>query len=207
MVKQEKEVRIAVEYGKQCDCACRSGRVEVGAPRSRAQWSMIVAWLIGIVLALGEAVALYHAVPGLAAASWLEVKEQTACEAMQHNYCLGLYGFTIKHDGTFIAGPSDQGIKAEGRIEPEELEQLEELIGQLLPSLSSGERICDNGGPPGIRDHLDIAFASGPVVRAYDLGGSVGKLCYLGLWDHVRGLHEYLRTLMSRYYPVPFPTH
>lgn len=86
MVKQEKEVRIAVEYGKQCDCACRNGRVEVGAPRSRAQWSMIVAWLIGIVLALGEAVALYHAVPGLAAASWLEVKEQTACEAMQHNY-------------------------------------------------------------------------------------------------------------------------
>jgi len=166
---------------------------------------MIAAWLFGILVALGEPAAFNDAVPGLATATWLEVKEQTRCEAVHYDYCLGLYGFTIKHDGTFTAGPSDRGIKAEGRIEPKELQQLEESINQLSPSLSSGERNCDPGGLQGIRDQLDIAFASGQVVRVYDLGGSVGKVCYLGLWDRVRRFHELLQALLGRYYPVPFP--
>jgi hypothetical protein len=166
---------------------------------------MTAAWLFGILIALGEPVAFNDAVSGLAPAVWLEVKEQTACEAMHNDYCLGFYGFAIKHDGTFTAGPSDRGIKAQGQIEPQELQQLKELIGQLLPSLSAGERHCDAGGLPGIRDQLDIALADGQVARVYDLGGSIGKVCYLGFWDYVRRFHEFLQTLMSRYYPVPFP--
>jgi hypothetical protein len=33
----------------------------------------------------------------------------------------------------------------------------------------------------------------------------VGKVCYSGgTRNRIRYLHEYLRTLMTRYYPVPF---
>jgi hypothetical protein len=140
-----------------------------------------------------------------ASAAWLEVREQTACEAMQDGYCLGRYGFTIKHDGTFIAGPSGRGIKTEGRLERQELQRLREFIGQLSTMLPSEEKNCGPGGLPGIKDQMDITFSDGQVVRAYDLGGSVGKVCYIGARDRVHKLHEYLHKLMTRYYPVPFP--
>ncbi len=166
---------------------------------------MTVVWLLGIFVALGEPLAIRDGAPAMLSAAWLEVREQTACEAMQDDYCLGRYGFTIKHDGTFIAGPSGRGSKAEGRIEPQELRRLRALIGQLSSSLSSGETICDPGALPGIKDQVDITFTGGLVARAYDLGGSVGKICYTGTWDRVHKLHRYLRKLMSRYYLVPFP--
>jgi hypothetical protein len=164
-----------------------------------------VAWLLGIFLALGEPVAISDAAPATLSAAWLDVREQTACEAMQDDYCLGRYGFTIRQDGTFIAGPSAQGSKVEGRIARQELRRLRELIGRLSWGLSSGERICEPGSLPGIRDQVDITFADGSVARAYDLGGSVGKICHLGARDRARALHAYLRRLMTRYYPVPFP--
>lgn len=143
--------------------------------------------------------------PSAMSAAWLEVREQTACEAMQDDYCLGRYGFTIKHDGTFIAGPSGRGRKAEGQLERRELRRLRKLIGQFSTTLSTGENNCASGALPGIKDHVDITFSGGEVVQMYDLGGSVGKVCYVGTLDQVRKLHEYLRMLMTRYYPVPFP--
>ena len=165
---------------------------------------MMVVWLIGSFIALGEPMEIHGAASAIASPAWVEVREQTACEAMQDDYCLGRYGFTIKHDGTFIAGPSARGTKAEGRLERQELQRLRELIGQLSTMLLSGEKNCDHGGLPGIKDQVDITFSGGQVVRAYDLGGRVGEICYVGIWDRVRKLHEYLHDLMTRYYPVPF---
>src|SRR5205807_2728363 len=97
----------------------------------------------------------------MASATWSEVREQTACEAMQDDYCLGRYGFTIKQDGTFIAGPSDRGSKTEGRLERQELRRLREFIAQLSTKLPSGEQNCDPGGLPGIKDQVDITFSAG----------------------------------------------
>lgn len=166
---------------------------------------MLVAFVMSIVVALGQPVAVRAVVPSVLSAAWLELREQTTCEAMQDEYCLGRYGFTIKRDGTFIAGPSARGIKVEGQIKLQEVRRIGKLIGRISPTLSTGEVICKPGGLPGIKDQVDITFNGGPVVRVYDLGGTVGKLCYSGGWDQVRNLHKYLRGLMTRYYPVPFP--
>ena len=78
-------------------------------------------------------------------------------------------------------------------------------VVQVSASATKGERICDPGGLPGIKDQIDVTFTAGQVVRAYDLGGSVGKICYVGSWHNVRRLHQYLRSLMTQYYPIPFP--
>lgn len=161
--------------------------------------------LIGIIAGLQEHLAFNDGRLDMPSGTWVDVREQTVCEAMQDDYCLGRYGFTIKRDGTFIAGPSPHGGKAEGRIKPQELRRLGELIAQLSANQSSGERTCDPGGFPGIRDQVDITFLGGSVTRAYDLGGSIGKICYIGVWDDVRRLHDYLHKLLGRYYPVPFP--
>jgi hypothetical protein len=166
---------------------------------------VLVTLLIGTLVALSEAMAVRAAAPGVLSGSWLKVREQTTCEAMQDDYCLGRYGFTIKHGGGFIAGPSGRGSKAEGQIELQELRRLRELIGQVSSSLSSAKKVCNADGLPGIKDQVDITFSGRLMVRVYDLGGSVGKLCYIGSWNQVREFHEYLHGLMTRYYPVPFP--
>jgi hypothetical protein len=170
-------------------------------PASANKPLMIVAWLIGIVAGFGKPL-----VPSIGpAAAWLQVSERTACEAMLDDYCLGRYGFAINSDGTFVAGPSREGRKIEGRIPQHELQQLGALIRQLPASASNEERRSNKGGLPGIKDQIDLALASGSVVRIYDLGGSVGEIRYIGRWDNVNRLHRYLHKLMTQYYPVPFP--
>jgi hypothetical protein len=163
-----------------------------------------VVGLIITCILLGEPIKIRGVASAMTSATWLEVREQTACEAMQDDYCLGGYGFTIKHDGTFIAGPSGRGSKTEGRLERQELRQLREFIGQLSAKLPSGGKNCNPGGLPGIKDQVDITFSRGQVLRAYDMGGNVGRICYVGTWDRVHKFHKYLRELMTRYYPVPF---
>jgi hypothetical protein len=158
-----------------------------------------------LLAVMGEPLAFRKAVADEQLPFWLEVREQTACEAMQDDYCLGRYGFTVKRDGTFIAGPSSYGVKAEGRIKSSELRWLGKLIIQLDPDPSKWRNICIPGGLPGIKDQVDITFRSGVVGRVYDLGSSVGKICHLDTWAHIQGLHAYLHKLMTRYYPVPFP--
>jgi hypothetical protein len=166
---------------------------------------MIAAWLIGMVAAFGKPLVSPDGPPALPAAAWLRVTERVACEAMLDDYCLGRYGFTVNSDGTFVAGPSAEGRKIEGRIREQELKQLGALIRQLPASASSAERRCNKGGLPGIKDQIDLTFSSGSAIRIYDLGSSVGETRYIGRWDNVNRVHHYLHKLMTRYYPVPFP--
>jgi hypothetical protein len=174
------------------------------APRFDRSW-MRSAFLMSTFVALGELLAIRAGASGLPSAPWLQVREQTVCEAMQDDYCLGRYGFAIAYSGAFVAGPSDRGIKTEGRIEPQELQRLRDLIIQTSSSLQGEGKSCQPEGLPGIRDRVEITFSGGEVVRVYDLGGKVGTACYVGNWHRVRELHEYLHSLMARYYPVPFP--
>ena len=120
---------------------------------------------------------------------------------------LATVGLTIHHDGTFVVGASGGVGTTQGKITPQELQRLGSLIRETSPSAAGGERTCNKGGLPGIKDQVDLTLASGAVVRIYDLGGSVGEVCYIGRWDNVHKLHQYLRALMSRYYPVPYPRH
>ena len=159
---------------------------------------MAAFWLIGLLAALSKALAVRDESSDAALPVWLEISERTTCEAMQDDYCLGRYGFTIRHDGKFLAGPSPQGTKVEGRVKSSELKRLGELVIQVSARAMSGERNCDPGGVPGIKDQVEVTLTAGQVVRAYDLGGSVGKICYVGSWDNVRRLHRYLRNLMTQ---------
>ena len=158
-----------------------------------------------MLVAVGESLAAPAAPSVTPAVSWLEVSERTACEAMQDKYCLGRYGFTIHYDGTFATGASSGVGVTEGKITPQELQRLASLVRGTSTGALGGARTCNKGGLPGIKDQVDLTFANGVVVRIYDLGGSVGEVCFVGQWDNVHRLHQYLRGLMSRYYPVPYP--
>jgi hypothetical protein len=142
---------------------------------------------------------------GILSSNWLQVAEQTTCEAMQDEYCLGRYGFTIHRDGTFLAGPSGEGEKTEGRISSKEVQQLDALMQPISPDALASQMTCETGGLPGIKDQVDVTFVDESVVRIYDLGGSLGQLCYRGSRADIERLHNHLRMLMTRYYPIPFP--
>jgi hypothetical protein len=163
--------------------------------------------LMGTLVALSEPLLSIRAVAsGLPSAQWLQIKEETRCEAMRDDDCLGRYGFTITYGGAFAAGPSDRASKTEGRIEPQVLQRLRELVAQVSSGLVAADKICRPEGVPGIRDKVDLTFSGGAVVRIYDLGGRVGAACHVGNRDRVHELHEHLHSLMVRYYPMPFPS-
>jgi hypothetical protein len=164
-------------------------------------------WLIGVLIALGDPLAASVAPAMTQTVPWLQISERTACEAMQEAYCAGRFGFTIRQDGSFVAGEFGAGRTVEGKIAPEELQQLSLLIREASPGATGGEQTCRKGGLPGVKDQVDLTLTGGAVVRIYDLGSRVGHVCHVGNWHRVRRLHDHLRSLMSRYYPVPFPTH
>jgi hypothetical protein len=153
--------------------------------------------MIILPVVIGEPLASHKVVADEQPPFWLEVREQTACEAMQDDYCLGRYGFTIKRDGTFFVGPSSYGGKAERIIESSELRGLGYLIGQLDPDTSKWKNVCIQGGLPGIKDQVDVTFSDGVVGRIYDLGSNLGKICHLDTWGHIQELHAYLRKHVS----------
>jgi hypothetical protein len=164
-------------------------------------------WLIGMLVAGSEPLAA-PAGPALPAASaWLEVRERTACEAMRDEYCVGRYGFAVERGGKFVAGGFGGSRTIEGTLALPDLHKLDSLIREAYSSARSGVQVCRQGGLPGIRDQVDLTFTDGRAIRLYDLGGQVGKVCCVGSWDRVRRLHDHLRRLMNRHYPVPFPAH
>src|SRR5260221_13952401 len=83
---------------------------------------MIAVWLIDILTAFGKPLVSPDALSIVPAAAWLKVSERVACEAMQDDYCLGRYGFTIDSDGTFVAGPPGGGGQSHGGATPKERE-------------------------------------------------------------------------------------
>jgi len=161
-------------------------------------------WLVFLVWILGQSIVEMKEAVGKGFANWRQVREQTTCEAMPDENCLGRYGFAVSRDGSYLAGPSPEGTKSIGQIQPGEMQQLEALMLPLSPEALGGQANCTKGGSPGIRDQVDVTFQDQSIVRIYDLGGSVGQLCIRGSRPEVERLHEYLHKLMARYYPVPF---
>ena len=163
-----------------------------------------IASLVLVLSVLDSPLTASDGTSGNVSNDWIRLRQQATCEAMQDEYCLGRYGFTIRRDGTFQAGPSAQGRKAEGRITPAELQELETLMASVSPDAPPGEVSCTTGGVPGVKDQVDVTFTAGPALRIYDLGGSVGQLCYRGNRESAERLHQFLRKLLTQYYPIPF---
>jgi hypothetical protein len=137
------------------------------------------AFCLFIILAVShETLSVSKAAILPAPAIWSEAGEETTCEAMQDDYCLGRYGFAINRDGTFIAGPSDSGSKVQGRIKSRELQRLGLLIQHFSRDLPSGEKTCNSGELVGIKDQVDVTFTNGTVVKVYDIRN--GHNCYVG---------------------------
>jgi hypothetical protein len=165
----------------------------------------VAAWMIAVLSMLGSPLLAADGGPGGPAPSWLEVRQSTACEAMRDEYCPGRYGFTVRRDGTFVAGPSDKGVEVSGRITDQESRSLRALLDGLSAQALAREDSLEQRSLPGVRDQLDIRFVDGSEIRAYDLGPAPNRIRFRGDWASCLRLHDFVAGLMRTYYPVPFP--
>ena len=162
-------------------------------------------WMVSVLPMLGQPSALLDTNSGGPSSHWRQVRVQTACEAMQDDYCLGRYGFIVQSDGEYTAGPSPNGRKVEGRIKPDELQRLHQLMGKFSVDSPVQDRTPEQPTVPGIKDQIDIEFAGWNTVRAYEVGGAGRKILHSGAWDDARRLHDLVHHLLAHYYPHPFP--
>ena len=141
--------------------------------------------------------------PGGPDRTWVQVTERTACEALAPAFCVGVYGFTVRSDGRYSAGPADDGTKLEGSLTDAERVRISSDAAALVASLGVAE-VCDSAGAvPGVGDSVDLTDSRDVVTRVYELGL---KACYRGGRALATQLHSDLSALMARYYPRPFPS-
>ena len=110
-------------------------------------------------------------------ATWVQVTERTACEALAPAYCVGLYGFTVTSDGRYTVGPNDAGAKLEGSLTDKERALIASDVNALAGNLGGAE-VCDSSGtPPGVGDSVDLTDTRNVVTRVYAIGLTT---CYRG---------------------------
>ncbi|MFI5184413.1 MAG: hypothetical protein ACHQNV_08445 [Vicinamibacteria bacterium] len=161
---------------------------------------MRLQWWFGPTAALGMAACGSPSAPD---ASWVQVAEHTACEAMNPQYCTGAFGFTVASDGRYTVGPADGGAAVSGSITSAERAQLSSDAALVSASLTSNPT-CDPGPRiPGVGDRVDFVDSRGGTVPVYELG--LGGVCYRASRDAAARLHADLAALMAKYYPRPFP--
>jgi hypothetical protein len=137
---------------------------------------------------------------GVLGSSWVDVREQTACEAMNPQYCVGRYGFTVRNDGSFLVGPAEDGVTMGGGLSAAELAQISSDAGALSSSNLRGAPECDSGRViPGSGLSVDITLNDQTTVTV------VQNLCYRGGRDRAVKLRDDLDGLTQKYYPRPFP--
>jgi hypothetical protein len=140
---------------------------------------------------------------------WLQVKEQTQCEALNPSFCVGTYGFTLRRDGTYVVGPAPDGSVMSGSVPATDRARIDADVS----ALEGQDQECESAVTvPGVVDTVDLTTPNhsptGPTVSlllVFDLGSTPNRTCYVGGRDHVIRLHDDLRALMARYYATPFP--
>lgn len=156
-----------------------------------------LAWAAAALVACGS--------PSAPDPAWAQVTEHTTCEALVAQYCTGAFGFTVHSDGHFTVGPAENGASLTGVLTELEWRQVSTDVAEVSSNLAASPQ-CDPAQTiPGITDQIDLMDPRQGSVRVYDLGGTIGNLCYRGGRQQAAKLHTDLGALTSKYYPRPFP--
>jgi hypothetical protein len=133
---------------------------------------------------------------------WTQVREVTTCEALNPSACVGAAGFTVRSDGTWVAGPSSSGATANGTLTATE----KTLIASDVSVIDSQRGTqCDAGSVvPGVSDLVEVTLLGGDMLRVFEKGTTPNQTCFRGGRDAAGRLHDDVTALMAKYYPKPF---
>jgi hypothetical protein len=137
--------------------------------------------------------------------SWRQLKETTACEAMNPAYCVGAFGFAVESDGRFTVGPAPDGSSITGVITNSERQQIDADANAVAANLNTGEECDTVATVPGSSQSVDLELQDGGSAQVVARGVTFGSVCYRGGRAAATRLETDLADVMSRYYPRPFP--
>jgi hypothetical protein len=164
----------------------------------------VTLWSMGLIASCGHA--LPNAPLAPARGAWQSVNESTQCEALLPAFCVGLYGFSIDHQGQYTAGPSPAGHTVTGALTADEFTVLNRAAQAVAGSALTQPLACDQTGPvPGASDQIMLTGIEGQASVIYRSQGGRRSTCYAGGKHQAQRLHDALHTLMLKYYPSPFP--
>jgi hypothetical protein len=147
--------------------------------------------------------------PAPSTSNWNAVSEKTACEAVVSNDCVGVYGFTVMNDGSYVIGPAPNGQTLQGTLPSSEFTTInQDATAVSGETLGTNFTCTSSQSIPGVQDMLGVLFlgqASATVVYQQEVL-SQGSNCYLGAGSQALQLHSDMHTLLNTHYPVPFPS-
>ncbi|MCM2322761.1 MAG: hypothetical protein NDJ90_05830 [Oligoflexia bacterium] len=132
----------------------------------------------------------------------------SACASYVDEYCVARHGFKATADGTFEIGPGPQGQVKTGKLEAEELAQLETLVRDLSGASALTGRDAESCVDfeefvPDSQDRITFT-RNGTELTLYRT--EEARTCYQGLSRETNDqLHHAIRTLADKYYALPFP--
>ena len=135
--------------------------------------------------------------------TWTEVSERTGCEALNPQFCVGAYGFTVRSDGSYTVGPAGGGETLTGSVTGDERTRLSADAVAAAASITE-QTSCDRTAlVPGVADRVDLVAVPAGTVPVYQV--NPGAICYRAAREASYTLHDDLAALMRKYYPRPFP--
>ena len=137
---------------------------------------------------------------------WSVASETAECEAVVPAYCQGAYGFAIRVDGSWTAGPSPANAMASGTLTGDELNTLAADINALAantPGSCTSVANHTSGAPtiPGVRSVIALSTSNGRQLEVGGPGDLLSSACRgsqasLAMWSE-------FQTLLGKYYPRP----
>lgn len=147
--------------------------------------------------------------PSPTAPTWTQISEVTACNVLPPAYCVGIYGFTVFPNGTFLAGPASDGQTLTGVLEASERSLIQSDVAALQQFPLTGNLTCtSDAGIAGVNDTVTLTpgpSGSPSVVIFQQAYTASSSNCFLGNPTAAFTLHNDLNALMKKYYPIPFP--
>lgn len=132
------------------------------------------------------------------------VSEQSFCEAMDPTRCPGTFGFAVDNQGNFTAGPSPTGKVVQGKITSDELTTFQSLLSIQLGASGNGSTCSAIPLIAGVGDTIKAAFTNNTQTNLFsDVGG---QQCFLGSTAAGTQFRDFFHQLLTKYYPIPFPS-
>ena len=130
--------------------------------------------------------------------------ENTTCEAMKNDHCVGFFGFSVSNAGTYIVGPASDGQKLSGQISSDELLKLSTDADAVASGNTQRPPVCSASSLiPGVSDVVALILPDQSNVQVYSQ--TAFSSCYLNDESADRKVQTDLHAIMAKYYPIPFP--
>lgn len=136
--------------------------------------------------------------------SWSEVHEEFVNDAVAPQDCEYPWKFTVENDGHFVAGPCiSGGSRVRGSITTAERTELSRRADRVARG-NIEHQTCEPFTAIA-EDEVRLTLPSNRTFTVWELNLTSRSFCFRNGRENANRLHEYLNTLMRKYYPRRSP--